>query len=55
VVRVRTLAEAQKRHSLRITAMMHFGVEVSLGFDETVYLLLEQVQTLRSVVQTAQR
>jgi len=54
VVRVRALAEAQKRHSLGLTAMIHSGVEVSLGFDETAYLLLEQVQTLRSAVQTVQ-
>ena len=31
------------------------GDEVFLGFDETVNLHLEQVQKLRSVVQTAQR
>jgi len=36
-------------------AMIHFGDEVSMGFVETVNLLLEQAQTMGSVVQTAHR
>ena len=36
-------------------AMIQFVVEVSLGFDETANLLLEQAQIVGSVIQTAYR
>jgi len=48
VVRVRILAETQKRHSFRNNAMIHLVMRSSKDLMKRVNLFLEQVQMVRT-------